>query len=92
MAEIDKNLDESEEEKVGEGFKLSNFIDPKFLEECTFTADENIFSKTNKLENLNNYITGTNFITQLNLLNKRQKTEQKTKTNFIILSPSLALL
>ena len=62
MAEIDKNLDESEEEKVGEGFKLSSFIDPKFLEECTLFADENTYSKTNKLENLNDFIIGTNFI------------------------------
>ena len=49
MAEIDKNLDESEEEKVGEGFKLSSFIDPKFLEECALIADENAFLKGNKL-------------------------------------------
>jgi hypothetical protein len=62
MAEIDKNLDESEEEKVGEGFKLSNFIDPKFLEECALIADENTFLKTNKLQNLNEYVVGTNFI------------------------------
>ena len=62
MAEIDKNLDESEEEKVGEGFKLSNFIDPKFLEECALIVDENTFLKTNKLQNLNEYVVGTNFI------------------------------
>ena len=43
MAEIDKNLDESEEEKIGEGLKLSSFIDPKFLEECALIADENAY-------------------------------------------------
>ena len=62
MVEIDKNLDESEEEKVGEGFKLSSFIDPKFLEECALIADENTYSKTNKLQNLNDFVVGTNFI------------------------------
>ena len=54
--ELTKTFDESEEEKVGEGFKLSNFIDTKFLEECALIADENTFLKTNKLQNLNDLL------------------------------------